>query len=254
MLYRMEGIVIRSTDYGEGNKIITIFTPSHGKQGIVVRGARKPKSRYASLAQLFTLGDFSFYKTGQLGTLNSGEIVESFRGLREGLDAAAYAAYMVELCDRAVQDEDAGGYLYYQLKAAMTAIAEGKDPQILARIFEMKIVRAAGYAPVLDECVNCGRTEGPFRFSPAGGGALCRNCVYRDPTAIELEEPVWKLLRVFSAMDMRRLGNIAVKESSAQQLKTAMRRWFDHHLALNLKSRHFLDQWERGGDFFKPVT
>ncbi|MCC3372807.1 DNA repair protein RecO [Cohnella sp. REN36] len=252
MLYRMEGIVIRSTDYGEGNKIITVFTPTHGKQGLVVRGARKPKSRYASLAQLFTLGDFSFYKTGQLGTLNSGEIIEPFRELRENLDAAAYAAYLVELCDRAVQDEDASAFLYAQLKAALAAIAEGKDPPILARLFEMKIARAAGYAPVLDECVNCGRIDGPFRFSPAAGGALCRQCASRDPSALELEEPVWKLLRVFSAMDIRRLGQITVKESSAGQLKLAMRRWFDHHLALHLKSRHFLDQWERGSDFFKP--
>lgn len=253
MLYRTEGIVIRSIDYGEGNKIVTIMTPSLGKQGIVIRGARKPKSRYASLAQLFTLGDFSFYKGGGLGSLNNGEIIESYRGLREGLDQAAYASYLVELCDRAIQDEDAGAFLYHQLHAGLTAISEGKEPRIVARLFEMKIAAAAGYAPMLDACANCGREEGPFYFSAAGGGALCTSCRHRDPRAMELEEGVWKLLRVFSAMDMRRLGNVAVKESTAKQLATVMRRWFDHHLALNLKSRHFLDQWERGEDFFKPV-
>ncbi len=248
MLYRVEGLVIRSTDYGEGNKIITLLTPTYGKQGIVVRGAKKLKSRYGSLAQLFTYGDFSYYKTGTLGTLNSGEIIESFRELREGLEGPAYAAYAAELTDRAINDDEAAAHLFYQLKACQTALAGGKDPQIVVRAYEMKVVNAAGYAPMLDECVNCGRQEGPFRFSSAAGGALCYSCKHKDPTALELEETVWKLLRVFSALDLRRLGNIAVRESSKRQLQLVLRRWMDVHLNLNLKSRNFLDQWEKYGD------
>ena len=245
MLYRMEGIVIRGTDYGEGNKIITILTPSHGKQGIVVKGARKPKSRYSSLAQPFTHGDFSFYKSGQLGTLNSAEIIESYRALREGLETAAYAAYAAELCDRGIGEEEAGSFLFYQLKACFDALAEGKDPQIVVRAFEMKISGIAGYAPLLDECAGCGRTGVPFRFSPAAGGALCAYCRSKDPSALELGETTWKLLRLFAALDLRRLGQINVKETSKDQLKIAMRNWMDHHLGLRLKSQHFLDQWER---------
>ncbi|RUS48482.1 DNA repair protein RecO [Cohnella sp. AR92] len=245
MLYRMEGIVIRGTDYGEGNKIITIFTPSHGKQGIVVKGARKPKSRYASLAQLFTYGDFSFYKTGQLGSLNSGEIIEPFRELRENLDRSAYAAYAAEMCDRIVGEEDASGYLYQQFKACLAALAEGKDGAIVIRIFEMKIVQAVGYAPVLNECALCGRTEGSFRFSSHLGGALCERCRHQDPSALELLPQTWKLLRIFAAIDLRQLGQTDVKGSVKTQLKTAMRRWMDHHLGMKLKSVHFLDQWEK---------
>ncbi|RED65727.1 DNA repair protein RecO [Cohnella lupini] len=248
MLYRVEGLVIRSTDYGEGNKIITLLTPTYGKQGIVVRGAKKLKSRYGSLAQLFTYGDFSYYKTGTLGTLNSGEIIESFRELREGLEGPAYAAYASELTDRAINDDEAAAHLFHQLKACQSALAGGKDPQIVIRAYEMKVVNASGYAPMLDECVNCGRQDGPFRFSAAAGGALCLSCKHKDPTALELEETVWKLLRVFSALDLRRLGNIAVRDSSKRQLQLALRRWMDVHLNLNLKSRNFLDQWEKYGD------
>jgi DNA repair protein RecO (recombination protein O) len=248
MLYRVEGIVIRSTDYGEGNKIITLLTPAYGKQGIVVRGAKKPRSRHGALAQLFTLGEFSYYKTGTLGNLNSGEIIESFRELREGLEGPAYAAYAAELTDRAINDDEAAAYLFQQLKACQTAIVEGKDPAIVLSVYEMKVASAAGYAPVLDECVNCGRQDGLFRFSAMAGGALCLSCRHRDPSALELAEGVWKLLRIFLAMDMRRLGNITVKESSKRQLQLALRRWLDTHLNLKLKSRSFLDQWEKYGD------
>jgi DNA repair protein RecO (recombination protein O) len=248
MLYRVEGIVIRSTDYGEGNKIITLLTPSYGKQGVVVRGAKKAKSRYGALAQLFTYGEFSYYKSGSLGTLNSGEIIEPFRELREGLEGPAYAAYAAELTDRAINDDEAAAYLFHQLKACQTALAEGKDPQIVLRVYEMKVIGAAGYAPVLDECANCGSVERPFRFSAFAGGALCANCRHKDPGALELEESVWKLLRLFADLDLRRLGSVTVKDSSKRQLQLVLRRWIDTHLGLNLKSRNFLDQWEKYGD------
>jgi DNA repair protein RecO (recombination protein O) len=248
MLYRVEGIVIRSTDYGEGNKIVTLLTSTQGKQGVVIRGARKPKSRYGALAQLFTYGEYSFYKSGSLGTLNSGEVIEPFRRLREGLEGPAYASYAAELTDRAVGEEEAGAFLFQQLKACLHALAEGKDPGVVMRVYEMIIVGRAGYLPVLDGCVSCGSTEGPFVFSPAAGGALCPLCRHRDPAALELDEGVWKLLRLFTRLDLSRLGNIALKESSKRQLQLAMRRWIDYYMGLNLKSRHFLDQLERYGD------
>lgn len=248
MLYRAEGIVIRSTDYGEGNKIVHLLTGTHGKQGVVIRGARKPKSRYGALAQLFTYGEYSYFKSGSLGTLNSGEVIEPFRALREGLELPAYASYAAELTDRAVGEEDAGAFLFRQLKACLTGLAEGKDPSVLLRIYEMKIVGAAGYLPVLDECANCSRTAGAFRFSALAGGALCPSCRHRDPSALELDETVWKLLRMFAMLDLSRLGNVSVKESSRRQLEMAMRRWIDTHLGLQLKSRHFLDQLARHGE------
>ncbi|MFC5532136.1 DNA repair protein RecO [Cohnella yongneupensis] len=254
MLYRVEGIVIRSVDYGEGNKIITLLTPSFGKQGIVVRGAKKLKSRFGATAQLFTYGDYSYYKNSSLGTLNSAEILESFRELREGLEGPAYAAYAAELTDRAINDDEAAAYLFHQLKACQTALVEGKDPQIVLRAYEMKVVNAAGYTPMLDECVSCGREEGPFRFSPLAGGALCGSCRYRDSAALELEDGVWKLLRLFVPLDLRRLGNITVRESSKRQLQLVMRRWMDAHLALNLKSRQFLDQLEKYGELLGGPT
>jgi DNA repair protein RecO (recombination protein O) len=248
MLYRVEGIVIRSIDYGEGNKIVTLLTAGNGKQGIVIRGARKPKSRHGALAQLFTYGDYSFYKSGSLGTLNSGEVIESYRELRQGLDGPAYASYAAELTDRAVGDEDAGAFLFRQLNACLSALAAGKDPGVILRVYEMKVIGAAGYMPVLEECANCGSGEGEFRFSPAAGGALCSRCRHRDPAALELDESVWKLLRLFAGLDLARLGSIALKDSSKSQLQLALRHWMDHHLNLHLKSRQFLDQLERHGE------
>ncbi|HEY4391564.1 MAG TPA: DNA repair protein RecO, partial [Paenibacillus sp.] len=138
MLYRVEGIVIRSVDYGEGNKIVTLCTENNGKIGVMARGAKKMKSRLGAMVQPFTYGEYVFFRqNGGLGTLNQGEIIESHFSLREDLFLAAYASYACELLDRTLQDEEIGRFWFTQLKACLDALSSGKDPQIVLHLYEI---------------------------------------------------------------------------------------------------------------------
>ncbi|ETT29269.1 DNA repair protein RecO [Paenibacillus sp. SZ31] len=249
MLYRVEGIVIRSMDYGEGNKIITLCTESGGKVGVLVRGAKKPKSRHAALVQPFTFGQYVYFRNTGLGTLNAGEIVESYHELREDLVKASYASYACELLDRVLQDEETGTFWFKQLKACLQALKEEKDPVVITSLYEMKILQASGYGPQFDECISCNqeRPDEQLFISPRLGGVLCRACKHFDPPAMSVSPKALKLLRLFAQLDLQRLGNISVSESTRDEIKKLMRAFMDHQLGLNLKSRSFLDQMEKYG-------
>lgn len=245
MLYRVEGIVIRSMDYGENNKIVTLLTKTNGKAGVLIRGAKKVKSRHSSLAQPFTHGEFQYFRTHGLGTLNHGEIIESHHDLRMHLDLSAHASYVAELTDRSLQEEEPGGFHFEQLKACLSALSEGKDMQIVTHLYEMRILELSGYAPELEACICCANRVGPHRLSAQGGGILCGRCAHRDPQSLALSESVHKLLRLFRGLDMRRLGSIAVKLDTKAELKSCMRALMDAQLGLQLKSRSFLDQLDK---------
>ncbi|WP_340386899.1 DNA repair protein RecO [Paenibacillus sp. FSL E2-0151] len=249
MLYRVEGIVIRSMDYGEGNKIITLCTESGGKVGVLVRGAKKPKSRHAALVQPFTYGQYVYFRNTGLGTLNAGEIVESYHELREDLVKASYASYACELLERVLQDEETGTFWFKQLKACLQALKEEKDPVVITSLYEMKILQASGYGPQFDECISCNqeRPDEQLFISPRLGGVLCRACKHFDPPAMSVSPKALKLLRLFAQLDLQRLGNISVSESTRDEIKKLMRAFMDHQLGLNLKSRSFLDQMEKYG-------
>ncbi|WP_106768350.1 DNA repair protein RecO [Paenibacillus faecalis] len=248
MLHRTEGIVIRSMDYGEGNKIITLCTEKSGKVGVLVRGAKKMKSRHAALTQPFTYGEYVFFRnrTG-LGTLNAGEIIESHHLLREDLMKAAYSSYACELLDRVLQDEETGAFWFHQLKACLTALQEDKDPQIITNLYEMKILQAAGYGPELNVCISCNqeRADTELLISPRLGGVMCRRCKHLDPPAMPMSPKTLKLLRIFAQIDLRRLGSINVSDSTRAELKAIMRALMDFQLGLRLKSQNFLDQMDK---------
>jgi DNA repair protein RecO (recombination protein O) len=246
LLRNTQGIVLRSMDYGEGNKIISIFTSDLGKVGVMARGAKKIKSRHTAATQLFTYADFVFYKQhGQMGSLNQAEIIDAHQPLREDLYMSAYASYLVEMLERMLGDGEGGSYLFEQLKAGLSAIEEGKDMQIIVHIFEMKMIELAGYLPIIDTCVSCGAESPLTLFSAQHGGALCSRCRYKDSSALEISEGTRKMLKLFTKMDIRRLGTITVKEETKLQLKQCMRSYMDTHIGLKWKSRGFIEQMEK---------
>ena len=243
MIIKTEGIIIKTLDYGEGNKILTVFTGNYGKISLMARGAKKTKSRLSGVTQLFTHGEFVFYKGTQMGTLNQGEILHRFAEIQKDIQKTAYVAYIVELVDRMVESEQPEPFLYQQLLSSIEQINEGKDNEIVARIFEMKMLKNAGYLPNLYTCSLCGSEKGAFTLSIADGGLVCQEHI-NHPT-ITIQEGTLKLLRIFDQMDIRRLGDINVKASTKSQLQFILRSFFDEYVGIEFKSRHFLDQMKK---------
>jgi len=249
MLYRVEGIVIRSVPYGEGNAIITLLTEEYGKVGLMVRGAKKARSRHAAVSQLHTYGVYVFYRgnSGSLGTLNDAEVLNAFTAIRADLRLSAYASYFAELADRFIPDNEASSFLYSQLLAALEGLQSGKDPRVISFLLEMKFFSFAGIAPVTDVCARCGNPpESGDRtaWSAHMGGLLFGPCVTAAPDAVPLPPPAAKLLPILQRADLRRIGDIHVKQETKNALKQAMRIWMDAHAGVNIKSRNIMEQIE----------
>jgi DNA repair protein RecO (recombination protein O) len=262
MLYTIEGIVIRSLDYGESNKIITLYPRETGKAAVMVRGAKKTQSHHTAISQLFTIGLYTFYlsRTGTMGTLNSGELIESHHALRSDLHMAAYASYLAELTDRLVADDSAYPHLFDQLAAALNSLEESKDARIITNVYELKMLEIAGYTPVFHECVSCGSGAAAGRAPDASvsksdpihgsisatlGGWLCPRCLEQDRQAIPVSMRTLQLLRLLQTVDLRMLGSIRVKEERIGQIRRAIRLFYDTYLDVNWKSRRFLEQMEK---------
>lgn len=248
VLHRVEALVIKSIDYGESGKIVTLFTEGAGKVGVLARGAKKTGSRYAAAAEPFTHGEYVFFRAAGLGTLNSADIIESHRRIREDLLLSAVAAYLAEMTDRVTVDGEAAPRLYRQLLAALAALEDGKDAQVITHIYEMNILAHAGYMPVLDGCAGCGgAADDAAGFSIALGGLVCRGCAGKDGETLKPGEPVIRLLRLFASVDLSRVGRIDLKAETKETLRRVMRRWMDRHLDIRFRSRHVLEQLEQAG-------
>jgi len=241
---KVEGIVLRTVDYGENNKIITLLSAHYGKVAVMARGARKPQSPLRAVSQPFTYGSYLLMIGDKgMGTAAQAEVLDSFREIREDLIKSAYAAYLAELADRFTEEREPSQGMFLLLHTLFTYIADGKDPEVLARLCEVKVLDLAGIRPELHQCAHCGRPlQTSIRFSLALGGPLCGECHGADERAVWMKPVTLKLLQTFQMMDVRRLGEISVGPDVKRQLNKVLRGYLDEYSGVQLRSRSFLEQ------------
>lgn len=242
MLERMDGIIIKTQDYGETHKIVTIFSKKLGKFSAIARGAKKPKSRMAAVTQPFIYGEFFVYVNSGLSTIQQGEVVYSFRSIREDIIKTAFTAYITELTDKLTDFQTPDIYIYDQLYQTMNWIAENGDADIPIMMYELKLFEKGGFAPTVDRCVNCGNRETAFAFSIAEGGLLCNRCRHLDHQAITLPSSVAKLLHVFASIELERVGSISIKAKNKNILRQILDAYYDQYGGYFLKTRKVLNQ------------
>ncbi len=105
-VYRTHAVVLRRRDYSDADRILTIFTPRHGKLELIAKGARKTKSRKAGHLETFAHSSLLVAKGRTWDIITEAETVESFRHLRDDLEGISYASYFGELVAQFTEADD----------------------------------------------------------------------------------------------------------------------------------------------------
>ncbi|PWK08412.1 DNA repair protein RecO [Tumebacillus permanentifrigoris] len=241
---KVDALVLRTIDYGESHKILTLLTPTYGKIAVMARGAKKPSSQLGSISQPFTYGTYLLMISERgMGTVAQADLIDSFRKIREDLFKTAYASYMMELIDRFTEEREPSAGIFLLALTLLSYLADDKDPEVLMRLTEVKMLDFAGIRPDLFHCANCGQpVETTIRFSIIKGGPLCSDCQASDERAIWIKPATLRLLQTFQAMDVRRLGEINVGEDVRRQMNKVLRQYYDEYSGVQLRTRAFLDQ------------
>lgn len=245
VLKNIEGIVLKTQDYGETNKIVTIFSKQIGKISAIARGAKKAKSRMAAVSQVFIHGEFQLFIGKGLGTMQQGQINQSFRHIGADIEKTAYAAYITELTDRLLDDREPDRYIYDQLLYTLEWINEHDDFYVPIFMYELKLFAKGGFSPVLNRCVHCSKTAFPFAFSIEEGGLLCTECRHLDEYAVGLQDRVVKLLYNFQRTGLDKVGNISIKQENIRFLRQLLNEYYDKYGGFQLKSKRFLAQLDQ---------
>lgn len=176
-VYQTDALVIRSREYGESDRLLTLFARESGKLQVVAKGVRKPTSRQRAGAQLFTYADFLLHRGRTLDTVNQASPRESFPHLWNDLDRTLAAAAIAELLDAATVREEPQPHLFTLTLTCFFMLAE-VHPFLVQSLFALRLLEILGYSPRLGECAECGaliQGERVF-FSPEAGGTVCSSC------------------------------------------------------------------------------
>ena len=177
-------IVIRRADYGDYDRMITLFSPEHGRIDAIARGCRRPKSPLVNAVEPFTSGEFQLYERRGRFTLEQCQISESFFDLRADYDRLCHGVYWLKLLDAAILPDTPMPELFITTLRALAYLNYGELPtELVTMAFEMHFMALNGLSPAMDRCMRCGRPiNGDCRFDANRGGAICLDCPSTAPS------------------------------------------------------------------------
>jgi DNA repair protein RecO (recombination protein O) len=238
---KVRAVVLRTVDYGERDRVVSLLSRERGKLSAFARGARASKRRFGGVLEPFHLlaAEVS-ERGGDLWGLENASVEQAFGAVRGDLARIACASYAVELASELVRDAEPHEDLFDALVAYLGRLDAAPARPWDLRAFELAALRAAGLAPSLDGCARCGETagDGPARFDPSQGGVLCAACrPFALPGAVEASAPALQALRRLQAGE-----GVDAPSPVAVEARRIVGAHVEHHLGKRLASRRFLEE------------
>lgn len=224
--YRAEAIVLKTHDFGEADRILTLLTRHFGKVRVVAKGIRKPLARLAGRAEPLTHATYQLARGRNLDVLTGAEARTHYPVLRGDLVRIAAGWYVAELADRFTADHLPAAPVFDLVETALRHLDAGHGAMLVCRWFDLHLLDRSGFRPELGACVNCAGAlaEGRNAWSPAAGGALCPTCVTRAGESFAtLSLRALKSLRFLLASDFASASRLRVDEPLAAELERHLR-------------------------------
>ncbi len=259
--YPIEAIILKRTDLGEADRILTLFTPGKGKFHAVAKGIRRPISKKAGHLELLSHSQLQLALGRNLDIITQAEIRENFLNLRTQLWHMTCGLYLAELVDRFIEDHSPHPAVYnlmlqmlrsleadavdiQQRKAKGNLILAGQEltrSNLLLRYFEIHLLSHIGYEPAFRNCAHCASELKPEEngFAASLGGALCPQCsrLWTRPLSMN----ALKVLRLLQRSAWNDVPRLRLDASIQAEMEAVMHGLIRFHLERDMKSWSFLD-------------
>jgi DNA repair protein RecO (recombination protein O) len=240
---RVDAVVLRHSELGEADRLLTLYTRQFGKTRAIAKGARKIASRKAGHIEPFTHVRLQLARGRDMFIVTQADTVDAYLSLRDDLILTGQASYVMELLDRfTYEDETENSPIFRLLTDTLSRLASRLDPWLVIRYYEMRLLDHLGFRPQLFECANCGRevkAEDQF-FSFSAGGVICPRCGRGLPNLHEVSVDTLKYLRHFQRSGFEEASRARPSLEVQREAESLMQGYFTYLLERELNTPGFL--------------
>lgn len=244
---RVEAVVLRHQEYGEADRILTLFSREQGKLRCIAKGVRKIRSRKAGHIQPFSCAKMMLARGRNMWIITQAELINAYPALQENLVILSYASYVIELLDRFTYEEGPNQALYRLLIRTLDRLTTAEHPDMVVRYYDMRLVDLMGFRPQLFTCVGCENeivAQDQF-FSAQRGGVLCPNCGHASAVARPIPMQVLKYMRHFQKSSYAAAIKAPYNENLFKQFESVLNYYYLYILERRLNSPGFLRKVQR---------
>jgi DNA repair protein RecO (recombination protein O) len=247
---RTEAIVVKSTDYGESDRIVTFYTLEFGKIKGIAKGARKSRRRFPNALEPFTHSQLDFSRKTQTGLdfIEGSDVLFHFPDIRSNLEKTLAASYMVDLTDKFTPEQKKSEASFGLLHDFLYFLENRPFSEAILRFFEIRLLGISGYAPVLDYCLVCKASlddKKNYLFNIVKGGIVCDTCQMGHADALPASLGTIKTLKMARELDIETMGRLFFTAQTADESRLILGHFIRHILGRELKSLQVLNEISR---------
>lgn len=229
-----QAIVLRSADYRDYDRILTLFAHGHGKLTAAARGCRRIKSPLLNVAVPFVHGEFVLTERQGRLTVASCQVEQNHYPLRTDPLRLSHAAYLAALCEEVVQEGQSADRLYALFLKALAYLSFGEEaPEAVSLSFMMRLLDEQGIGPILTRCASCGGETIQPRFAFSGMGVLCERCAPGRQA---------KNRQAILTAQQARLGDFLPLKEPCEEAFMLISRYIGAHFYKDFKALHMIAQ------------
>ena len=238
------GLVIREKEF-KGDRILLLLTEEKGIITAYAKGAKSPKSRFASSTDLFCYTRFVLSDKSNKYWVESADAIEVFFGLRSSIEKISLASYICEVSGylSPPTEENSDEFLRLLLNCLKLLEEDKRSIPFIKALFELRILTMSGFMPDLVGCRKCRKYEARnMYFSLEEGNIICQDCVNQetDKNLIFLSSAVLSAMRHIIYSPFEKLFSFTLSENSLKSLVKISELYILEHMDFMPKTLTFL--------------
>ena len=241
--FTVEAVILKTDDFGDANRVVTLFTKEFGKLEANAYGCRRARSPLSGATQMFNHISAEISRGSKVDTIREADILNFYDALTKDLERLAYASLLFEIVNRMTFPRQKELETFELLTKSLPALNR-RNPRIAALIGACQFMDTSGVQLNFSRCVHCGEEiVGNAGISLLDGGAVCMNCLDAAQDARPYPEALRKTFETMLAFNWRDETKLTF---NSRQLVAAENFFIDYVqsvLGSSLKSVQFIREF-----------
>lgn len=145
MYFSTEGVILKRKNFGEADRIVTIYTRDNGKISALAKGVRRPRSKKAGHLELGNWCKIFVARGKNLDLLTEVETKRAF-GIADFSEEKAKRIYhLLELVDATTAEHQKNLAVFILLVQFLKKCIKEEDFNLVSSVFKIKLMSSLGF-------------------------------------------------------------------------------------------------------------
>ena len=240
--FKVEGVVLATANFGDANRVVTIYTKEQGKLEVNAYGCRRAKSPLAGAIQMFNHISAEIIHGTQVDTIRDADVINFYPNLTADIERLSYASIFFEIVNKMTLPKLCEVEIYNLLVKSLP-ILNKKNPQIASLIAIVQFMEFTGFQLNFESCILCGKKIiGDASLSFTEGGAVCENCSHGAVKGFNYPESLRQTFEKLLSFDWLTENKLTFNLRQVHVAEKILFRYVQTILGQELKSIKFLKQ------------